>query len=313
MGNVIRHSSTTLLTCVIAAAVTVLAGCERDSPSTPTGIRPFGQAGASTRSTGPLAFTSTRNGRSQIFLANADGSQPTLLAEGERPAWSADGTRLAFQSSAPSPDIQVINADGTGLRQLGKGTAPSWSPDGRKLAFAQGTAGTIFVMNDDGSGRTAIASPGFRNPDDGLRTLVWSPDGQHIAFVAASFEDVSEVFLAALAGGSPRVLVAGTNRNTQSEPAWSPDGSSMVLVHVRSVHTVRRDGSGWRSEVDGDAYDPDWAPGGEFVFSRFLSGFGPGSPMRIFIGRGSTARQLVPDVAGVAAGYWDHQPAWARR
>ncbi len=74
------------------------------------------------------------------------------------PAWSPDGSQLAFfavvldESADPSnatlgpggdfpAQIFVINADGSGLRQLthaGDNRWPTWSPDGSRIAFAQG-------------------------------------------------------------------------------------------------------------------------------------------------------------------------------
>ena len=105
-----------------------------------------------------------------------------------------------------------MNADGSGVRLLGKGGAPTWSPDGTRLAFqVPGSGGSIYVMNADGSGRTLLVAPGFRSPDDALRTPVWSPDGQSVAFVAVNWNEPTQIFLATLDGAAPRVLVGGSN------------------------------------------------------------------------------------------------------
>ncbi len=51
----------------------------------------------------------------------------------ESPAWSPDGTRIAFVAEG---EITVINADGTGRSGTGRfGSEPSWSPDGSRIAF----------------------------------------------------------------------------------------------------------------------------------------------------------------------------------
>ena len=301
-------------------------GCDKEPPTTSTSPSKVAATKATTpatspssaprRSTGPLAFTSTRDGSPYIYLADADGTNATQLAAGEHAAWSADGTRIAFQTGlSSSPELHVIGVDGSGLRHLGKGSEPSWSPDGTKLAFALPSSGFdgIYVMNADGSNRTRLAARGFRLADDGLLQPVWSPDGQSIAFAVSNYDYPRQIYVVKLDGSEPRVLVGGDSIFDQSDPAWSPDGSSLVFTSIRTIHTVRADGTGWAPMVNGDGYDPDFSAGGQIVFGRFLFGLGPDYPMRIFIGVGGTARQLVPDAPEVKRVYWDHQPAWARR
>jgi TolB protein len=116
---------------------------------------------------------------------NADGSDQRGVKGGGRPAWSPDGTRIAFNASVDlGPNrIYTMRADGTDVVQLPAGTYPRWSPDGRRIVFLSpphdGVTSDIFLMNADGSGVTNLTrSPaGFANEDP-----AWSPDGQRIAF-----------------------------------------------------------------------------------------------------------------------------------
>src|SRR3990172_2758918 len=83
-----------------------------------------------------------------IYVISADGSGLRRLtrtgeAEDHGPAWSPDGTTLAFvrRGRGGSPDIWVMNADGcSGLRLTNApedDTGPNWSPDGTRLAFVR--------------------------------------------------------------------------------------------------------------------------------------------------------------------------------
>ncbi len=80
------------------------------------------------------------------------------------PAWSPDGRKLAFVSDRDgNSEVYVMNADGSGQRNLTRNAAfdadPSWSPDGRKLAFVSNRDGSyrVHVMNADGSGQRRLA------------------------------------------------------------------------------------------------------------------------------------------------------------
>ena len=91
------------------------------------------------------------------------------------PAWSPDGTRIAFDSNREGTfEIYVMNANGTNPRRLTRdgGGQPSWSPDGTRMAFIGGPAkeADIYVMNADGSNAVNLSNHPARDV-----APAWSP------------------------------------------------------------------------------------------------------------------------------------------
>jgi Tol biopolymer transport system component len=112
----------------------------------------FQDAGASFSPDGRrIAFESGRSGQGEIWLADADGSNPVQLTRGPgvaqvSPAFSPDGRRVAFTSIPDRGfgDIWVIDIAGGSLRRVTEGPfhegLPSWSRDGRFLYYGESRA-----------------------------------------------------------------------------------------------------------------------------------------------------------------------------
>ncbi len=89
-----------------------------------------------------IAFGSSRDGDFEIYVMQADGSQPRRLTESPgldmRPAWSPDGRSLAFTSMRDGNyEIYAVDADGSHLRRLTnhpeRDDFAQWHPDGKRL------------------------------------------------------------------------------------------------------------------------------------------------------------------------------------
>jgi len=212
-----------------------------------------------------------------IYVVNADGSARTRLtrdpAQEFDPAWSPDGTKIAFSRFTEGRyQIFVMNADGTNAVQLTHGDArasdAAWSPDGSRIAYTrcQGPC-DIHVMNADGSGVRRLTygeRPGDQSP-------TWSPDGRRIAFA-----DLMGLFVMNADGGDWQRLTDGPADD--SDPAWSPTGPEIAFDGSRGlfngdIYVVNADGSGMANLTDSLPLDsnPSWSPDGTRLAYSWLT------------------------------------------
>ena len=131
-----------------------------------------------------LAFTTGRLGRPEIYISDADGTNPELLTSynfGDQnyranPDWSPDGRLIAFQSLQPNGQFQLntISLRDRSVKQLtseGSNEDASWAPDSRHIIFSSTRTGAkqLFVIDTE-SGRWRQLT---RN--GGVRLPAWSP------------------------------------------------------------------------------------------------------------------------------------------
>lgn len=134
-----------------------------------------------------IAFVSDRSGNQDIYLFNIDADSIFALTqhEGEdwSPAWTPDGSKLAFASTRDGGwNIYLLDMRDRSITRLtdsGKDRRPSWSPNGKRMAFTSDRDGDmeIYVTNADGSDIINLSN--HRARDD---RPIWSPDGNRIAF-----------------------------------------------------------------------------------------------------------------------------------
>jgi TolB protein len=137
------------------------------------------------------------------------------LVDGRTPAWSPDGTQVAYQGTDPqgnNPGLYLVDAGGgpsTRLTDHESDRAPAWSPDGSRIAFMSSRDGRwqLYVVDTQGGALQPLAQSGG---NDGLP--VWSPDGSQIAFVSDR-DGTWGVYVTPAAGGqATRVADWGGSR-----------------------------------------------------------------------------------------------------
>jgi TolB protein len=200
-----------------------------------------------------LAYVYRGTNFSDIFVTDPRGeaqtrlttSQSSILDDNDwnfRPAWSPDGSQIAFVSDRKTayPALWLMNAeDGTRLRSVPTPgvnnesvDAISWAPDGARLAvtlFAGSGPSQVAIVPVDTSlreqARLLTDRPG------GALDPAWSPDGGWIAY-AGREGYVSEVF-ASRPDGTDVVRLTNDGVLDRS-PSWSPDGQHLAYLTNKS-------------------------------------------------------------------------------
>jgi hypothetical protein len=252
-----------VLSCDLTAQLT--------TPPTPAITAPSKAAGGGS---GRIAFVSNREGNDEIYIMNADGSQPMNLSNNPAsdvfPAWSPDGARIAFTSNRDgNNEIYVMNANGAYQVRLTNHWAtdeyPAWSPDGTRIAFASKRDGDyeVYVMNPDGTNVTRLTDTPALNDQP-----AWSPDGKQIAYESER-DGNKEIYVMNADGTSQTRLT--NNSAVDWFPRWSPDGKRIGFVSFRDgnleIYVMNVDGSQPTrlTNTAGRDFPPAWSPDGSLI------------------------------------------------
>lgn len=235
---------------------------------------------------GKIVFVSDKDGDSEIYVMNSDGSQQTRLTDNsyldDSPQWSPDGKKIVFISdrvksqSIFARDIFIMDADGSNQIRITNNFSnespmtPQWSPDGKKILFYD-TIGydinldrpisEIYVINIDGTDLTRLTHNNL-----GVIDPKWSPDGTKIVYSLHDY-GVGNIYVINADGtGETRLTF---NHRYNINPEWSPDGGTIAYMSSISdgfydIYTIKPDGTD-ETRITKDAYSnglSDWSPDG---------------------------------------------------
>jgi TolB protein len=237
-----------------------------------------------------IAFCSDREGKSEIYVMNQDGSDQHRLTDAIKdcatpawsvPVWSPNGEWIAISSAPDAPfpegklDIYLISSDGSKVVNLTKNPANdfgySWSPDSKRISFGSDRDGNeeAYVIDIDGTGLARLTDNPARDSAG-----AWSPDGGYLLFLSNRDGNWDIYVMNADGSGQTRLT---HDPGSDLSPAWSPDGRSIAFTSSRDgnteIYRMNRDGSGQVNLTNSPANDYWfwWSPdGSQIAFASCL-------------------------------------------
>ncbi len=184
-----------------------------------------------------IAYVLKTGARFTLHVTDADGEGiQVALASNEpiiSPAWSPDGTQLAYVSFETQKAVVWVQDVATGARRMvanfrGSNSAPTWSPDSRQLVVTLSSEGIAQLFTIPAAGGTPVRLVRSGAIDT---EAAWAPDGKSLFFVSDRGGGPQIYRLpmagAAAAGGAQRVSFSG---GYNISPAVSPDGKLLAYI-----------------------------------------------------------------------------------
>ena len=220
-----------------------------------------------------LAFVQVGTGGTQIMMYSFDLGRlisfPRFGGTTISPAWSGDGTKLAFSSSRTGdPEIYVSDGNGTDPRRIteakGPDVSPTWNPKtNAQIAFVSGRTGLpqIYTMESDGSNIQRMTDTGYAVSPS------WSPNGQFLALswrrnYGPGAPGNQDIYIMDVA--TKRWVQLTHDGGSNDFACWSPDGRHIIFQSSRTgttqIWTMLADGTQQRQlTTSGKNEQPNWS------------------------------------------------------
>jgi len=261
-----------------------------------------------------IAYVLKRGTRYELQVADSDGyNAQSVLASNEpimSPAWSPDGSRLAYVSFDQKKPIVMVQNLAQGTTRVvaayrGNNSAPAWSPDSRYLAVALSKDGLTQIYRTPASGGEVERL----TESSGIDTQpAFSPDGQWIAFTSDRGGS-PQIYRMPASGGAPQRLTFEGSYNVG--PRYNPDGKSVAFV--------QREGGRYRIAslelstgqvtvlTDGTLDDsPSFAPNGKMIL--YEAQVGGRGQLAAVSGDGRVRQRLTSSAGDVQDPAWGPMP-----
>ncbi|MEX2271302.1 MAG: hypothetical protein WD690_07535 [Vicinamibacterales bacterium] len=181
------------------------------------------------------------------------------------PVFSSDGTRLAFSSNRDgNTEIYVMNVDGSGVRRLTNhraiDTTPTWSPSGTHIAFVSERGGNPNIWRIDAQG---LEQPVKLTHESWVDRPTWSPPPlNEIAYTSRTGGAGFDIKVLDVASGRIRAITTGEGSN--ESPAFSPTGRHIAFTTTRwgktQIAVIGRNGGIARQITrNGENKFPNWS------------------------------------------------------
>ena len=220
-----------------------------------------------------IAYVNKTEKNYSLNIADSDGYNPQQIVSSKEPiispAWSPDGTKLAYVSFEMKKPVIFIQSLLSGKRYVlanfkGNNSAPAWSPDGAKLAIVltYSDNSQIYIINSDGTGLRQLASSNAIDTEP-----VWSPDG-NLVYFTSNRGGGPQIYSISINSGEVKRLTFERNYNVSPKVSYNGKLLTFITQDSSSFKVCAQslaDGQIYMLTKTNEDESPSFSPNGRMV------------------------------------------------